>query len=247
MGVVAVALLLTPTQARAQFFYNPGFGYGGYGFGGFGNYRGFGGFGGFGNPYFGGYGSPYNSPYFGGSRPTVNSTTTPYVVNVMLPPMANQGLNSNATYAAFPNFPATNSYYPSQTPVGMWAARQIVPQPRMRSTLEPALPISAVVPAKYETAIDETAAHIQVRLPRADAQVWFQGGATTQTGLLREFVSPALTAGGTYTYTIQASWLDGGKERIEKQKVSVTPGARVLVDFAKLNEWRPMPPQEVEK
>src|SRR4051794_35945976 len=75
MGVVAVALLLTPTQARAQFFYNPGFGYGGYGFGGFDNYRGFGGFGGFGNPYFGGYGSPYNSPYFGGSRPTVNSTT----------------------------------------------------------------------------------------------------------------------------------------------------------------------------
>jgi uncharacterized protein (TIGR03000 family) len=70
-----------------------------------------------------------------------------------------------------------------------------------------------------------------VRLP-ANAELWFDGSATTSTGLLRAFESPALAPGRRYTYTIRARWQEEGREIMQSRQVLVTAGARVRADFA---------------
>jgi len=70
-----------------------------------------------------------------------------------------------------------------------------------------------------------------VRVP-ANAEIWFQGDKTSQTGTLRHFVSPQLQSGQTYTYEIKARWMDNSGQAVERTKqVKVQAGARVGVDF----------------
>jgi uncharacterized protein (TIGR03000 family) len=87
-------------------------------------------------------------------------------------------------------------------------------------------PSNGVVPASATPAT----ARITVRVA-PDAQVWFENTATRQTGALREFESPLLAPGKTYTYDIRAQWRVGGREVTQSRKVSVHAGARVTVDF----------------
>jgi uncharacterized protein (TIGR03000 family) len=44
-----------------------------------------------------------------------------------------------------------------------------------------------------------------------DAQLWIQDEPTHQRGSLRKFVSPALTPGRTYNFTIRAQWAENGR------------------------------------
>jgi uncharacterized protein (TIGR03000 family) len=74
-------------------------------------------------------------------------------------------------------------------------------------------------------------ARIEVRLPVADARVSFDDQKTMRTGMVREFETPSLTPGATYTYQVRASWMSGGKEISRTQKVSVRAGERAVVDF----------------
>ncbi len=82
----------------------------------------------------------------------------------------------------------------------------------------------------------EGRAVIRVRLPAADAKVWFEGEGTLQTGKEREFVSPRLEAGATHTYTVKASWFKEGKEITREKQVSVRPGAETVVEFSDQDE-----------
>ncbi len=74
-------------------------------------------------------------------------------------------------------------------------------------------------------------AHVRVRVPAADAQVWFGGHATGQQGLERSFHSPALEAGGDYTYDIRVRWKQAGQDKEETRSVQVQPGQDLIVDF----------------
>ncbi len=76
----------------------------------------------------------------------------------------------------------------------------------------------------------DAAAHITVTAPLG-ARVWFDGTPATSKELVRQFVSPPLKPGHRYTYDIKASWNDNGREVTQTQKVTVTAGARVQVDF----------------
>jgi uncharacterized protein (TIGR03000 family) len=73
-------------------------------------------------------------------------------------------------------------------------------------------------------------ARITVRVA-PDAQIWFEDTATRQTGALREFESPPLAPGKTFTYEIRAQWRAGGREVTQSRHVGVQAGARVTVDF----------------
>jgi uncharacterized protein (TIGR03000 family) len=44
----------------------------------------------------------------------------------------------------------------------------------------------------------------------ADAEVWFNGVPTKQTGTRREFVTPPLDPGGDYSYRLRVRWNEGG-------------------------------------
>jgi uncharacterized protein (TIGR03000 family) len=48
-------------------------------------------------------------------------------------------------------------------------------------------------------------AYVEVQVPAA-AQLWFEGVRMNQTGTIRDFVSPALQPGRTFTYDIRAQW-----------------------------------------
>ncbi|MBI3410908.1 MAG: hypothetical protein HY040_21450 [Planctomycetes bacterium] len=54
-------------------------------------------------------------------------------------------------------------------------------------------------PQDYSPAAVADRAHIDVILPDANAQVWFNGVLTTMTGERRSFASPPLAAGNSYT------------------------------------------------
>jgi uncharacterized protein (TIGR03000 family) len=73
-------------------------------------------------------------------------------------------------------------------------------------------------------------AHVTVRVPTADAEVWFDDHRTQQTGTERTFESPPLEP-GEYSYQIRAKWRQNGKDVDLTRTVDVQPGQRVIVDF----------------
>jgi uncharacterized protein (TIGR03000 family) len=80
----------------------------------------------------------------------------------------------------------------------------------------------------------ENQAHITVRVPAPDTQVWFDDHRTQQGGIQRFFDSPPLES-GTYSYTIRAKWRQNGRDREQTRTVRIQAGQQVTVDFARAN------------
>jgi uncharacterized protein (TIGR03000 family) len=79
---------------------------------------------------------------------------------------------------------------------------------------------------------DASTAIVEVRLPREEARVWFDGAATEQTGTLRTYVSPSnLTPGRDYRYSVRARWTENGQPVEQNRDVVVRSGERARVDF----------------
>jgi len=80
-------------------------------------------------------------------------------------------------------------------------------------------------------AANDNRAFIRVRVP-ANAEIWFEGDKTSQTGPERSFVSPALRTGKAFTYDIRARWTDSSGQAVDQTKqVKVEAGRRSTVDF----------------
>jgi uncharacterized protein (TIGR03000 family) len=71
---------------------------------------------------------------------------------------------------------------------------------------------------------------INVQVP-ADAQVWFDGESTSQTGMERAFRSPPLRPGQDYSYEVKVHWTENGKDIERTRKVRIRAGERVFVNF----------------
>ena len=65
----------------------------------------------------------------------------------------------------------------------------------------------------------------------ADAEVWFDGEKTKQTGALRQFVSPPLAPGRSYSYAVRVRWTKDGQPVEEERRISVRAGAWSRFDF----------------
>jgi uncharacterized protein (TIGR03000 family) len=89
-----------------------------------------------------------------------------------------------------------------------------------------------LVPRVLREATPEASAVIQVRVP-ADAELWFNGAKTEQTGTLRTFESPPLEVGTRYAYDVKARWTEGGKAVEKTFHVPLTAGTRTAVNFTK--------------
>jgi uncharacterized protein (TIGR03000 family) len=76
----------------------------------------------------------------------------------------------------------------------------------------------------------ETVASISVSVP-ADAEIWFDDAKTTQSGALRQFVSPPLTAGATYFYELKARWTEDGKAVTRSRRIAAHAGEVIDVSF----------------
>jgi uncharacterized protein (TIGR03000 family) len=72
-----------------------------------------------------------------------------------------------------------------------------------------------------------------------NAEVQFDGGKTTQTGPVREFVSPPLTPGKVFDYTIVVHYTDAnGKVVTDRRVIHVRANDWFRIDFT-----RPAPPE----
>jgi uncharacterized protein (TIGR03000 family) len=78
--------------------------------------------------------------------------------------------------------------------------------------------------------VDVNAATIRMSVPTG-AQVWFDGAATTQTGAVREFVSPSLTPGSEYLYHVRVQWAENGKTVERNRDVTVHSGDRIHLNI----------------
>jgi len=79
---------------------------------------------------------------------------------------------------------------------------------------------------------------VTLKVP-ANAEVWFNGAKTTQTGAVRQFQSPPVEPGATYEYEIRVTWPEFGQPVTQTRHVTVRAGQNVDLDF----RTRIAPPQ----
>jgi uncharacterized protein (TIGR03000 family) len=85
-------------------------------------------------------------------------------------------------------------------------------------------------PSSQPAARLDKRAHIWLRVP-ADAEVWFDGAKTKQTGTMRHFFSPTLEVGKSYSYQVRVRWQKDGKPVERKRQIDVRAGDSLQVDF----------------
>jgi uncharacterized protein (TIGR03000 family) len=84
---------------------------------------------------------------------------------------------------------------------------------------------------------DPNAASFVVRVPDPNAEIWFQNYKTQQRGMVREYESPALNPGTTYTFQMRARWMQNGRP-VEKPRTFKLGRASKLMSSSRLRLGR---------
>jgi uncharacterized protein (TIGR03000 family) len=71
---------------------------------------------------------------------------------------------------------------------------------------------------------------INITVP-TNAQISFEGKETVQKGAFRQFITPALTSGQDFNYTIEVSWSENGTEVSRSRNVTVHAGDIINLSF----------------
>jgi uncharacterized protein (TIGR03000 family) len=111
------------------------------------------------------------------------------------------------------------------------AAVSVGPPPRMRVSYYN----DGIRPADLSGSGADTEwrrAEVTVLLPRADAEVRFDGVKMNKKGMSRRFFTPRLDPGSRYTYDVQVRWRDNGVPREEVREIYLRAGDAVHVDFS---------------
>jgi uncharacterized protein (TIGR03000 family) len=141
------------------------------------------------------------------------------------------GYNPYAVPWGYGGQPYTWSASPTYMPG--WVGSSSVTSPQTRPTLHPAL---AVPPERIRAALyrpePSNTATMELQLPAENAEVWFDDVKMTQTGRIRQFVTPALES-GSYEYAVRVRWNDAGTMRELRRAVTVQPGDHVRLDFTR--------------
>jgi len=113
----------------------------------------------------------------------------------------------------YQNFYGYDPYFGARRPAEGPVGDPLDYVPRKRPTAYPAVPFGG--PPEQT---DIRRARFEITVPFADAVVLFDGSKTTQTGLSRVYVTPALTEDKLYSATIEVSWKaeDGATIRQKK-------------------------------
>jgi uncharacterized protein (TIGR03000 family) len=93
-------------------------------------------------------------------------------------------------------------------------------------------PYRSAAVGQATTAPADTKAHVRLIVP-ANADVWFDADNTSQTGGVREYVSPPLTPGKNYAYQVRVRWTEDGRPVDQTRKVTVRAGSMTTADFTK--------------
>lgn len=148
----------------------------------------------------------------------------------------NYGYTSNRGYYA-PNY-STWSYRPFDYGVRTYTPAQygvIAPNVMLPSGYAAPVVREVIVPAPATTvvsspALNSQSALITVHVP-AQAEVWIDDRLMTETGNVRQFVTPALPPDQTVSYAVRARWQDREQQFDQTRKADVRGGDRVTIDF----------------
>jgi len=196
-------------------------GYSGYR-GGYSGYRG--GWGGYAG-YRGGYNYGNYRPYYGYSGYRPYSYYRPYYSGLGLGIGTGLGYGLYGGYGfgryRYPTYVATGTYYYNNSPYYAYGQ----PVQSYQSFYTPETTVT-------QSSTSDQTVHLLVVAPTENAAVYFEGTRTQQTGHQREFVSPPLAPGRSYTYHVRAVWTDsGGQQHDETRDVPVYAGQWLAVDF----------------
>jgi uncharacterized protein (TIGR03000 family) len=219
------ATLSTALFMAAADAHGPGGGHGGYHYGGF--YQPYNGHAFYG-PYRPGLYAPYGfyRPYYGYGLYGPGLAAAGFGLGFGL----GYGLGGYGLYRPYPYYGGTTIVAPT-----------VVVAPPASGTGGP--PVGAAggtgaPPAGETQPPPDNAAHLQLALPE-NTEVLFDGGKTTQTGPVREFVSPALPPGKLFDYTIVVRYTDAnGKAVTDRRVIHVRANDWFRIDFT-----RPAPPE----
>jgi len=92
-------------------------------------------------------------------------------------------------------------------------------------------PYNSYYPPTQQVTPPSATAQVQVIVPDANAEVWFQGVKMTQTGTNRTFTTPMLQGGYSYDYEVTARWMQNGQPMTQTRHVNLHPGESMVVDF----------------
>jgi uncharacterized protein (TIGR03000 family) len=152
--------------------------------------------------------NPYwGSPYLGRGYGYAGASRTPYLNN----PYGGEN--------PYWGHPYIGRGYGYEEAYNSWIASPVVVYPSIQPTY-----------ASFYREPPRNEALIDVRIP-ANAELWFSGEKTSQTGELRSFISPELTTGKDFFYTLKARWIQDGKPVEQTRRIRVSAGAQANVDF----------------
>jgi uncharacterized protein (TIGR03000 family) len=146
----------------------------------------------------------------------------------------------HGNYPGGPGFIPGYGYYPGPEPSHYpWMDGPGTPFDRRKldTTFHSTIPIEGNlgITAEEEPPPVGTALII-VKVP-AEAELWFDGTATAQTGSYRRFVTPPLLVSRDWSYTLKARWRLKDVELIRVEEVRVRPDGRFIVNFLTTDSW----------
>jgi uncharacterized protein (TIGR03000 family) len=94
--------------------------------------------------------------------------------------------------------------------------------------------VLAQTPSQPAVANPKDAAQITVRLP-GDSKLFVDNTPCPLTSGIRTFSTPKLEQGKKYFYTLKAEAIQNGQTVVQSQRVTMTAGQQVNVDFGNIN------------
>jgi uncharacterized protein (TIGR03000 family) len=146
----------------------------------------------------------------------------------------------NGYYSYYPY--SYSSYYPysyySYYPYSYYSPTYYTPTYPVSNAVV-AAPASSTYQSFYppEAAVSPPAGDEAVVVVRTapDAQLWFDGVATSQSGGVRAFSTPDLRRGKSYKYDVKVRWTENGNVMERTRSVTVSAGDKIELDLTPAN------------
>jgi uncharacterized protein (TIGR03000 family) len=142
----------------------------------------------------------------------------------------------HGNYPGSPGFIPGYGYYPGSGP-GHYPWLDGPGTPFDRRKIETAFPSDASPGAAVAPESPPPGKALIIVKIAAEAELSFDGAATTQGGSYRRFLTPDLPAGRTLSYTMRARWLIKGVELTRVEEVRVQAGGTFTVNFLTSESW----------
>ncbi len=142
-------------------------------------------------------------------------------------------------YYGLPDYGAAMNMYGFPAPVyppysPYWAQPADGGAMNASMSTEMSSPSGATVSQPFKAGSTPDKAEFLVKVPAADAKLFFNDKFVEQQGTERKLITPTLASGLTYSYRVRATWLENGQEKSQEQKLQAVPGQALNLAFGEV-------------